>query len=79
MFDHLYAVAEGNCIYQGSVQRLLPFLADMGLTCPAYHNPADYRKCAYQMLVNLKENGTVSEVLCHSFDLSTSMQTDRFS
>lgn len=42
MFDHLYAVAEGNCIYQGSVQGLLPFLADMGLRCPAYHNPADY-------------------------------------
>ncbi|PNF38652.1 hypothetical protein B7P43_G01202 [Cryptotermes secundus] len=42
MFDHLYAVAEGYCIYQGGVQGLLPFLADMGLTCPSYHNPADY-------------------------------------
>jgi len=42
MFDHLYAVAEGNCIYQGSIKGLVPFLGDMGLRCPAYHNPADY-------------------------------------
>ncbi|XP_021939655.1 ATP-binding cassette sub-family G member 1 isoform X2 [Zootermopsis nevadensis] len=42
MFDHLYAVADGNCIYQGSIKGLIPFFKDMGLTCPAYHNPADY-------------------------------------
>ncbi|XP_069705049.1 ATP-binding cassette sub-family G member 1 [Periplaneta americana] len=42
MFDHLYAVADGNCIYQGSIQGLVPFLEDFGLKCPPYHNPADY-------------------------------------
>jgi hypothetical protein len=50
MFDHLYAVAEGNCIYQGSIKGLVPFLEEMGLMCPAYHNPADYRKCVYNGL-----------------------------
>ncbi|KAJ9595430.1 hypothetical protein L9F63_013389, partial [Diploptera punctata] len=42
MFDHLYTLAEGQCIYQGCVQGLVPFLASMGLECPGYHNPADY-------------------------------------
>lgn len=42
MFDHLYMLAEGQCIYQGHVTGLLPFLSSMGLNCPSYHNPADY-------------------------------------
>ncbi|XP_059477911.1 ATP-binding cassette sub-family G member 1-like [Neocloeon triangulifer] len=41
-FDSLYAVANGRCIYKGSPQALLPFLASKGLECPAYHNPADF-------------------------------------
>lgn len=42
MFDHLYAVADGRCVYQGAVKGLLPFLEENGLRCPPYHNPADY-------------------------------------
>ncbi|KYN06511.1 ATP-binding cassette sub-family G member 1 [Cyphomyrmex costatus] len=42
MFDHLYLLAEGQCIYQGNVGGLVPFLSSMGLDCPSYHNPADY-------------------------------------
>lgn len=42
MFDHLYAVADGLCIYQGTPRELVPFLEDFGLRCPPYHNPADY-------------------------------------
>lgn len=45
MFDHLYAVADGKCIYQGSIKGLIPYLAESELVCPTYHNPADYRKC----------------------------------
>ncbi|KAL0102007.1 hypothetical protein PUN28_018516 [Cardiocondyla obscurior] len=44
MFDHLYLLAEGQCIYQGNVGGLVPFLSSMGLDCPSYHNPADYGK-----------------------------------
>lgn len=44
MFDHLYLLAEGQCIYQGNVGGLVPFLSSMGLECPSYHNPADYGK-----------------------------------
>lgn len=49
MFDKLYAVAEGNCIYQGPVKELVTFLSDLGLQCPSYHNPADY--CEYYLII----------------------------
>lgn len=42
MFDHLYILAEGNCIYKGNVAGLVPFLSSFDLKCPSYHNPADY-------------------------------------
>ncbi|XP_063709394.1 ABC transporter G family member 2-like [Culicoides brevitarsis] len=41
-FDHLFAVAEGSCIYAGSPHNLVPFLSEAGLKCPSYYNPSDY-------------------------------------
>ncbi|KAL5279567.1 hypothetical protein ACFFRR_003892 [Megaselia abdita] len=42
MFDFLYTIAEGHCIYSGSTQLVVPFLSEMGLCCPESYNPADY-------------------------------------
>lgn len=42
MFDNVYALVDGNCIYQGSSQNLVPFLGELGLVCPESYNPADF-------------------------------------
>jgi ABC-type multidrug transport system ATPase subunit len=42
MFDHIYALADGFCIYQGSSQNLVPFLKELDLICPSNYNPSDF-------------------------------------
>ncbi|KAG4078026.1 hypothetical protein HA402_002077 [Bradysia odoriphaga] len=41
-FDHVYAIAEGRCIYQGANGNVVPFLAELNMSCPESFNPADY-------------------------------------
>lgn len=43
MFDHLFALADGKCIYTGATQSLVPFLAKLNLVCPESYSPTDYR------------------------------------
>lgn len=44
MFDKVYIMAEGECVYQGSVQNIVPYLKEIGPTCPVTYNPADFSK-----------------------------------
>lgn len=65
MFDQLYTLSDGQCVYQGSTKQLVPFLTTLDLECPSYHNPASFIievSCGEhgdhtRKLVNAIENG----------------------
>lgn len=47
LFDHMYIIGNGYCVYQGSSANMLPFLQSVGLPCPQYHNPADFSESTF--------------------------------
>lgn len=42
LFDHVYIMGKGLCVYQGTSSQLVPFLSSLGFECPRHYNPADY-------------------------------------
>lgn len=42
LFDHIYLVADGQCLYAGTPDNTVSYFAEQGFQCPKYHNPADY-------------------------------------
>lgn len=63
MFDKLYAMTMGNCIYQGLAKELVPFMSDFGLPCPSYHNPADFRKSIWVSLIHYETKSSLLIVI----------------
>ncbi|XP_045494721.1 ATP-binding cassette sub-family G member 1-like [Colias croceus] len=66
LFDHVYVLAAGHCLYQGTTKNLVPYLEEAGVPCPLYHNPADYvielasgeyGEDKIEILTNKAENG----------------------
>ncbi|CAH0584125.1 unnamed protein product [Chrysodeixis includens] len=55
LFDQVYVIADGRCIYQGDTGAMVPFLRSVGLPCPVHHNPADF-------IIELTEN---PEIITH--------------
>ncbi|CAH0714524.1 unnamed protein product, partial [Brenthis ino] len=72
MVDRLYAVVAGRCAYMGSVSRLLPYLKQMNLICPPYHNPVDFfiEICAENenKLVQCSQNGKSDQWIQNNFN-----------
>ncbi|KAI5645530.1 ABC-2 type transporter domain-containing protein [Phthorimaea operculella] len=42
LFDQVYVIADGRCIFQGDQSAMIPYLQSVGLPCPRHHNPADF-------------------------------------
>ncbi|KAL6262110.1 hypothetical protein P5V15_007211 [Pogonomyrmex californicus] len=42
MFDYVYLVVDGRCMYAGTPDNTVNYFAQLGFQCPEYHNPADY-------------------------------------
>lgn len=77
-FSQVYVLTNGDCIYQGATNKLVPYLENMKLPCPMYHNPADYsmynnssfsklfRNFIYQLIL-LYGNIAVIELACGEY------------
>ncbi|KYN14318.1 ATP-binding cassette sub-family G member 4 [Trachymyrmex cornetzi] len=42
MFDYIYLVVDGHCLYAGTPDNTVSYFAQQGFQCPQYHNSADY-------------------------------------
>lgn len=56
LFDHVFAMAEGQVIYQGSSQSLIPFLESINMPCPETYSPNDYLLWEYNNIASKKCN-----------------------
>lgn len=58
LFDYVYGLADGKCIYMGSSQNLVQYLSDLELACPPTYSPADYL-----LEIATNDNGTINHRL----------------
>ncbi|KAK6640242.1 hypothetical protein RUM44_011928 [Polyplax serrata] len=42
MFDDLFILVDGQCLYNGSIDDMVPVLENAGFECPKYYNRADF-------------------------------------
>lgn len=58
MFDHVYVLAAGQCVYQGQGANMVNYLHTTGLNCPLTYNPVDFSKCIYDWKLILFDDFT---------------------
>ncbi|XP_073979305.1 ATP-binding cassette sub-family G member 1-like isoform X3 [Rhodnius prolixus] len=82
LFDRIYILARGKCIYQGEPNQLVPYLSDsIGAECPHTYNPADFILEILQadVIVNLCEsieNGKLIKT-CREDDVTSIVSYDK--
>lgn len=59
LFDFVYGMANGRCIYMGSSLNLVEFLNELDLQCPSSYNPADF----FLEIAN-NDYGEINDQLC---------------
>ena len=42
MFDDLYLLSEGRCLYSGPISEMTAVFREAGFECPQYYNRADF-------------------------------------
>ncbi|KAM7344612.1 ATP-binding cassette sub-family G member 1-like isoform 2-T2 [Cochliomyia hominivorax] len=86
IFDHLYVLADGECVYQGSTTNILTYLMKIGLECPITYNPADFvievaaREYGdyHKEMVNEIQNGKIYKWLPIETDIERKDQISHF-
>ncbi|XP_077298624.1 ATP-binding cassette subfamily G member 4-like [Arctopsyche grandis] len=70
LFDHVYFLSKGKCVYQGNPKLLVPFMTKLNFHCPVTHNPADFileilhiNLENMKIFVNAIKNGQKSECI----------------
>ncbi|GLV33101.1 uncharacterized protein CBL_10448 [Carabus blaptoides fortunei] len=80
LFDQVYILSEGQCVFRGIGSDIVPFLTSIGLHCPINYNPADFiidvasgeYGCHLDKLVSLTKNGKKSCNLSKAIELPNS-------
>lgn len=60
LFDQIFVLAKGKCVYQGAPSALVPFLSSLNLPCPTHYSPSDY-------IIELcdADEGSIVDVMAH--------------
>ena len=69
MFDQIGILSQGEVVYFGSAQELVPYFTDLGYPCNAYTNPLDrygknvYSKICVKWPLNNRQNKDIYDKL----------------
>lgn len=42
LFDNVFVLAKGKCVYQGTPDVIVPFMSQANFICPKHYSPSDY-------------------------------------